>query len=151
MLISVRRLVIVLLLLSACKSKKITTQTREVTKIDTVYRFKDRIIDRPVIDSIIIDKPCDSLGNIRPFTGVLKTNHTKVSVKAEKGEIRVIYNQDSIITALEEKYRARTQTKTEIKEKEIIRYRWPWWVIYLIGYSALVTLGCGYLLIKRFV
>lgn len=147
----VRYYIILIILLFGCKSKIATTEISRKVKTDTVYKFQDRIIDRPVIDSIIIESPCDSLGNLKPFSRVLKTNHAKVSIKEENGYLATYINIDSVVTASVEEYKSKNRVEIEIREKEVVKYRWPWWVIYLIGYSALITLGCGYLVIKRFI
>jgi len=62
-----KSLIVILLLLSSCGSKKIVTQTKEIIKNDTIIITKDRVITKAIVDSIIIKEPCDSLGIFKAF------------------------------------------------------------------------------------
>ena len=66
-----------------CVSKKIVT--KETIKRDSIYILKDRFITKQVNDTIVINEVCDTLGNLKSFDRVIKTNNVKVSLKSVNG------------------------------------------------------------------
>ena len=117
-----------------CRSKKVVTEFKEVVKRDSIYIIKDRYITKSINDTIVIDKACDSLGNLKSFDRVIKTNNLKISLKSVKGTIQATVNVDSIVNSKIQEFKQNYQTKTEIKEVEIIRYRTPFyhWLIHVL-------------------
>ena len=111
-----------------CRSKKVVTEFKEVVKRDSIYIIKDRYITKSINDTIVIDKACDSLGNLKSFDRVIKTNNLKISLKSVKGTIQATVNVDSIVNSKIQEFKQNYQTKTEIKEVEIVRYRTPFWM-----------------------
>ena len=117
-----------------CRSKKVVTEFKEVVKRDSIYIIKDRYITKSINDTIVIDKACDSLGNLKSFDRVIKTNNLKISLKSVKGTIQATVNIDSIVNSRIQEFKQKYQTKTEVKEVEIIRYRTPFyhWIIHVL-------------------
>jgi len=115
-----------------CRSKKVVTEIKEVVKRDSIYIIKDRYITKSINDTIVIKDACDSLGNLKSFDRVIKSNNVKVSLKAVKGTIQATVNIDSIVNTRIKEFKQNYKSKTEIKEKITIRYKTPfsmWCVI----------------------
>lgn len=135
-------LLILICLLYNCRSKKVVTEFKEVVKRDSIYIIKDRYITKSINDTIVIDKACDSLGNLKSFDRVIKTNNLKISLKSVKGTIQATVNVDSIVNSKIQEFKQNYQTKTEIKEVEIVRYRIPFyhWIIHVLCALAIFLL-----------
>ena len=55
-----RKIILIILLATiSCSSKKTVVEKEYINKTDTIVRLKDRVIIKPVNDTILIEKPCD--------------------------------------------------------------------------------------------
>ena len=137
-----RKIIFIILIctLYSCVSKKVITETKEVVKRDSIYIIKDRFITKQVNDTITIDKPCDSLGNLKSFDRVIKTNNVKITLKSVKGNIQATVNIDSIVNSRIVEFKQKYKSKVQVKETEVVRYRTPLWVWFVITLEALVIL-----------
>ena len=129
-----------LLLLSSCATKKVTTNKTIVEQTtDTVMIEKIREVIKPVKETIYIENPCDSLGNLKDFERVVQSQHGKITIKNEGGKIKADINLDSIVAGIEREYKSKMQSKSETTEKVVIKEKKPLWVYLLIVYSVMVT------------
>ena len=137
-----RKIIFIILIctLYGCVSKRVVTETKEIVKRDSIYIIKDRFITKQVNDTITIDKPCDSLGNLKSFDRVIKTNNVKITLKSVKGNIQATVNIDSIVNSRIVEFKQNYQSKVQVKETEVVRYRTPLWVWFVITLEALVIL-----------
>jgi hypothetical protein len=133
-------LLIIINLLFSCVSKKIVTETKEVIKRDSIYIVKDRFVTKQVNDTIVINKVCDTLGNLKSFDRVIKTNNVKVTLKSVKGSIQATVDIDSLVNERIREFKENYQSKTETKEVKITKYRIPFWVWAVITLESLVIL-----------
>ena len=116
-------------LFTGCVAKKTTTEYKEIIKRDSVYIVKDRFITQKVIDTLIVEQPCDSLtGQLKDFEKEIRTNNAKVTLKSVKGNIEVSVNIDSIVSSKVQEFKLNYKTEKEIKEVETVIYRTPFWV-----------------------
>jgi hypothetical protein len=137
-----RYLIIVLFILTSCGARKKTT-TSEVVRNDTIVVTKDRIITRAVIDSIIIEAPCDSLGILKPFKQRLVTPQGSITIESKKNRIEAKINLDSIVQSIEKTYKSKTLV--DVKEVEVIKHRIPAWFLVAGALSLLLN----FLLIRK--
>ena len=137
-----RKIIFILIIstIYGCVSKRVVTETKEIVKRDSIYIIKDRFITKQVNDTITIDKPCDSLGNLKSFDRVIKTNNVKITLKSVKGNIQATVNIDSIVNSRIVEFKQKYKSKVEVKELEVIRYRTPLWVWIVIALETLVIL-----------
>jgi len=133
-------LLIIIGIFYGCVSKKIVTETKEVIKRDSIYIVKDRFITKQVNDTIVINKVCDTLGNLKSFDRVIKTNNVKVTLKSVKGSIQATVDIDSLVNERIREFKENYQSKTETKEVKITKYRTPLWVWAVITLESLVIL-----------
>lgn len=108
---------------TACVSKKSTVEYRDRVVTDTVIVKKDVEVIRAIRDTLIVEEPCDSLGNLTNFNQVLKTPKTTIKLKSEKGKIVVDYEQDSIVTVKESVKNIKREKDVQIVEKKTVKYR----------------------------
>ena len=133
-------LLIIINLLFSCVSKKISTEKKEVIKRDSIYIIKDRFITKQVNDTIVINEVCDTLGNLKSFDRVIKTNNVKVSLKSINGTIQATVDIDSIVNSRIQEFKESYKSKTEIKELKITKYRTPLTVWGVVAFEFLIIL-----------
>ena len=133
-----KKLIFIILigLFYGCRAKKIVT--KEVIKRDSIYIIKDRYITKSINDTIVVRDVCDSVGNLKSFDRVIKTNNVKVALKSVNGTIKATVNIDSLVNSKVQEFKQNYQAKTEIKE--ITKYRTPFWVWVVMVLEALVIL-----------
>ena len=138
-----RKLLILLItssLLFSCATKKVTTNKTIVEQTtDTVMIEKIREVIKPVKETIYIENPCDSLGNLKDFERVVQSQHGKITIKNEGGKIKADINLDSIVAGIEREYKSKMQSKSETTEKVVVKEKKPLWVYLLIVYSVMIT------------
>lgn len=123
-------LIAVAILTIGCATKKTVTITEKEFIRDTVFKDKLIKIQVPVKQVVEIEKPCDSLGNLKDFSQVVETDNVRVVVRTVNNTIRAEVNLDSIKSATINEYKALNSDKTTVKEVEIVRYKTNWfWII----------------------
>jgi hypothetical protein len=126
-------------LLFGCVAKKTSTEFKEVIKRDSIYIVKDRFITQKVIDTLIVESPCDSVtGVLKNFEKEIITPQAKVKLKSVKGNIEVSVNIDSIVSSKVTEFKQNYKNKTQIKEVEIIKFRTPLWMWGIILIQGLI-------------
>ena len=130
---------LVFILLSSCTAKKTVFQYKDRVVRDTVNLYKERVVTKQVIDTLTIEQPCDSLGNLRNFEKEIRTENAKILLKSVKGNIQVNVNLDSIVNQKISKFKSTYEKQVEIKEVEIIRFKHPLWMIITLAISILLN------------
>ena len=120
-----------LYLLTSCATKKVYVETHST---DTIYKKEIIRITLPALNSIYIDKPCDSLGNLIPFSHVLVNDKVRTIIKTVNNTIVLEQNIDSIVDVRIEEYRSKVKTSKEV----IIKYRVPKWCYYSLLITSLL-------------
>ena len=121
-------LIITLLVLVSCKPTKTIVKTETIH--DTIYKEKIIKISVPVTSFVEVEKPCDSLGNLKPFKTVIKTKKIYVTVEGKDNVITAKINLDSIKQSTIKEFRSNFKETTH---KEVItKYKvpkWAWWLL----------------------
>ena len=137
---------LLLFFFTSCMSKKLVTEYKERIKVDTIYKTKTIKEVQAFRDTLTIESPCDSSGNLRPFKQLISTKQGKVSIQGKNNVITAEIDLKAYKDVLEKEYISKLDKNTIIKEKEVIRYRTPLWLILLCP----VLFGFGYLIGKYF-
>jgi len=130
----------IVLLLFSCRAKKEYIHT---TSIDTIRIEKIIKITPAQLNSIKIDSPCDSLGNLKPFNYTFTSDKVKTTLKATNDTIYLEQNIDSLLDIREKEVRKSIKTK----DKLIIKYKTPRWIWYSVLLNILLLLYIS----KRFI
>tara|TARA_R110000737_G_C14176375_1_gene412455 strand:- start:13 stop:456 length:444 start_codon:yes stop_codon:yes gene_type:complete len=126
-------------LLFGCVAKKTSTEYKEIIKRDSIYIVKDRFITQKVVDTLIVESPCDTVtGKLKDFEKEILTNNAKVTLKSVKGSIQVSVNIDSIVSSKVTEFKQNYKSEIQIKEVEIVKFRTPLWIWLLILLEGLV-------------
>ena len=131
--------IIIFFIFTSCVAKKTTTEFKEVIKRDSVYIIKDRFITQKVVDTLIVESPCDSItGVLKDFEKEIVTPQAKIVLKSVKGTIQVSVNIDSIVSSKVTEFKQNYKAETQIKEIEIVKFRTPLWVWGIIIFEGLM-------------
>lgn len=123
---------ILILLFTSCVAKKTKIEYKERILRDTVSVFKDRIISKQVIDTLLVEKPCDSLGNLKDFEKTIKTDIAEVKLTNNNGSIQATVNIDSIQQVWEKEFKSTFKKEVDTKFVEVVKFRYPFWMILTI-------------------
>jgi hypothetical protein len=128
----------------SCKSNKSVTEYKETLRIDTIK--SEKIIEkfRAVHDTLVITNPCDSSGLLSTFYSRLVLPNGSVTIKSDKGQIRATIDIDSIRQEIENIYRNSQHKTIEYRDREIIKYRVPTWVVMLLFGQAIMLVAWLY-------
>lgn len=139
---------LILLLVFSCRSKKIFSEKEKTTQIDTITItetqidtiFRDRIIEKtkPVFSEIVVESPCDSLGNIRDIDTRIGSGGNQAWIYSQNGKLYLGQKLDSVQNILDKTYIARWRHDSINLRKQLLKdFRstektkmivWPWWL-----------------------
>ena len=130
----------------SCKQTKTLTEYKETLRIDTIK--SEKIVEkfRAVHDTLLITNPCDSSGILSFFYSRLVLPNGSVTIKSEKGQIKATIDIDSMRNQIENNYRNSQVKWIEYRDKEVIKYQVPTWVVMLLFAEALMLVA--YLYVK---
>jgi hypothetical protein len=138
--------IVILLLSFGCSSKKTITEYRDRVVSDTIIKTRTEVLVERFTDTLTVESPCDSLGNLKSFKQVISTKQGKVTIQNKNGNIDATIDLKGYKDILEKEYKSKLDKNTVVKEKEVIKYRTPLWLILLCP----ILYGMGYLTGKFF-
>lgn len=132
--------------LSSCKQTKTLTEYKETLRIDTIK--SEKIVEkfRAIRDTLVITNPCDSSGILSTFYSRLVLPNGSVTIKSDKGQIKATIDIDSMRNEIENNYRNSQVKWIEYRDKEVIKYQVPTWVVMLLFAEAIMLVA--YLYVK---
>lgn len=130
----------------SCKQTKTLTEYKETLRIDTIK--SEKIVEkfRAVHDTLLITNPCDSSGILSSFYSRLILPNGSVTIKSEKGQIKATIDIDSMRNEIENNYKNSQVKWIEYRDKEVIKYQVPTWVVMLLFTEAIMLVA--YLYVK---
>ena len=137
-------LLIFIFIFSSCASKKTITEYKDRIVNDTIIKTKTEVLVERFTDTLTIESPCDSLGNLKPFKQLISTKQGKVSIQGKNNVITAEIDLNAYKDVWEKEYKSKLDKNTIVKEKEVIRHRTPLWLILL----SPILFGFGYLIGK---
>ena len=106
------------MLIISCKSKKPYVETHST---DTIYKSSVIKIQKPQLNSLVIENICDSLNVLKPFRYTFISNNVKGTLKSEYNTLKLDVNVDSIVNSKVNEYKSSIKTEKEVIIKEIKR------------------------------
>ena len=128
----------ILLILNSCVAKRTITDVQERIKVDTVYKTKTIKEVERFTDTLVIDKPCDSLGNLKPFKQLIKTKQGNITLTGLYNQITQQIDLNGYKDVLEETYKTKYDSFVKNYNKEVQIKIVPFWVWIYIVSSALI-------------
>jgi len=134
-------LLLVLFFFNNCRTKKTVTEYKNKIVRDTIIKNVVKTVTKEVKDTILIEEPCDSLGNLKNFSKIIKNEKAKVEVSNKKGNIEVKVDIDSLVNYRVEQFKKSYKKEIEIKKVEIIKFRTPRYMFVIIVLSVLLNIA----------
>lgn len=134
-------LLIFILITSSCASKKTITEYKDRIVNDTIIKTRTEVVVERFTDTLTINQPCDSLGNLKPFKQVVSTPQGSYTLTGSNNVITASLDLKGYKEIWEKEYKSKLSKNTTIKEKDVVRYRTPLWIILLCP----ILYGLGYL------
>jgi hypothetical protein len=132
---------IILIIFSSCTAKKVVTDIQERVKVDTIYKTKTIKEVERFTDTLVIEKPCDSLGNLKPFKQLIKTKQGNITLTGLNNQITQQIDLNGYKDVLEETYKTKYDSFVKNYSKEVVKYRTPFWVwIYIVSSVLIIFL-----------
>jgi hypothetical protein len=136
-----RKLIIILIIFSSCTAKKVVTEYKEVIKRDSIYVTKEKKVFERVVDTFKIEKPCDSLGNLKQFKRTLITPQGKITLNGFNNVIQANIDLNSYENTIETKYKLMYDKKVSELSTEIVKYKTPFWMwVYIVLATLIIFL-----------
>jgi hypothetical protein len=134
-------ILLVCVTLLSCKPSKSIIEYKEVLRIDTIQSVKTIEKYRAFHDTLTIVSPCDSTGILTNFYSKIATPQGQVIIRSIGGNIQAQIDLDSMRNEIENNYKSSLGRIIKYRDKEVIKYRVPMWVIWLllIEFVALVV------------
>lgn len=134
-------IILLIFFFGSCVAKKSIIEYKDRIVKDTIIQTKTiKEIER-FTDTLTIEKPCDSLGNLKPFKQFIKTKQGNVTIKGVNNVISAEIDLKGYKEILEKEYKTKYEKLQEIKKETIIKYKYPLWLMML----PIITLVVGYL------
>jgi len=125
---------IILILFANCRSKKVVTKYKEVVKRDSIFVTKEKLVVKRFTDTLTIKKPCDSVGNLKPFKRTFVLPQGKISLQGSNNQIEAKIDLKGYESTIERKYKTIYDKKvSELSSKEV-KYKTPFyhWFIHVL-------------------
>ena len=134
----------IFILFTSCGTRRVTTTSKEIqTKIDTIVIEKNKTIVERFTDTLTIEKPCDSLGQLKSFKQSVLVPQGKIDIFSVNGNIQAEIDLKAFESTIEKKWQKIYESKIKEDREVIVKYKTPLW---LIIYSLLITIICILLL-----
>lgn len=141
-----KKLFLLLLIITvSCRPTKTITEYKEIIRVDTFKTERAAKILPAVHDSIIIENPCDSAGILTAFYSKFVIPQGTITLRSTRGKIEAKIDIDSIAHVYEKKYSSQIKSNIVYKDKEVIKYKIPFWAIITIAIQAIIIFGYAYL------
>jgi len=131
-------LLLLIILITSCKS---SIKVVETHSIDTVFVEKIITITPAQINTLVIDNPCDSIGNLKPFDYSFGKGESKTKIVAKNNTILLETKAPAIVeTNTKEKI---VSIDTSATNKTI--YKTPKW-----AWITMIVMACIIALLIKF-
>ena len=125
---------IILILFANCRTKKVVTEYKEIVKRDSIFVTKEKLVVKRFTDTLTIKKPCDSVGNLKPFKRTFVLPQGKISLQGSNNQIEAKIDLKGYESTIEKKYKTIYDKKvSEFSSKEV-KYKTPFyhWFIHVL-------------------
>jgi hypothetical protein len=151
----------ILLFSISCSTRKKVLEKEKVVKIydtlykrDSVFIAKDKIIMLPSVNTEVISKPCDSLGNLKVIEKIIRIPYGQVKISSDGNNLITKVNTDSISSVVEKQHETRNEkqlkkiSELEKENKTLKVTPFNWWKVGCI-ISLMVNVVFVFLLLKN--
>ena len=133
--------ILLILFFSSCVARKSSIEYKERIVKDTVYKnVKETIVER-FTDTLTIEQPCDSLGNLKPFKQSIKISQGNINITGYNNVITAEIDLKGYKKIWEKEFIKQYETNKHTIDKKALKLKYPLWlIIYSIGVSVICVL-----------
>ena len=133
------QIIVIIFFFVSCASKKTITEYKDKIVHDTIIKNKTVTKVERYTDTLTINEPCDSLGNLKPFNQLLKIEQGNIKLTGINNVISAEIDLKGYEKILEETYKTKYEKEVLEYKENNIRYRTPLSVILLLIISILLN------------
>lgn len=133
-------LILTIFFFISCSSKQVVTEYKDRVIKDTIYKTKTIKEVERFTDTLTIEKPCDSLGNLKPFKQLIKVKQGNILLKSINNNITAEIDLKGYKNTLENTYKSKYDKFVKEYNKEVIKYKIPFWCWIYIICSVLIII-----------
>jgi len=125
---------IIIFMVYSCTAKKTIIENKESVKKDTIYTEKIVTKVEKFTDTLRIESPCDSLGNLKPFQQLIKVKQGNIKLTGFNDVISAEIDLNGYNSILERTYKLKYDKFVENYSEENVKYKVPFyhWLIHII-------------------
>lgn len=131
-----KKILVFLLLITiilSCTSKKTTTFKYNSQKQFDSIAFESKLTIYPSLkDTFFIQSPCDSLGNLKPFSSSYTSPQGNIIIEGKNGYLKASIDLKSVANSSTNKSLVHKTDNNQILQSEIVKYRTDWRLILLL-------------------
>lgn len=121
-----------------CTSKKIVTEYKDRVVKDTIFTTRTIKEVERYTDTLTVEEPCDSLGNLKPFKQVLKIKQGSILIEGKNDSITAKIDLNGYKSILDKTYKIKYEKLLKESSKEVVKFKTPLWMWITIIFQAIV-------------
>ena len=125
-------------LLTSCVAKKTTTEYKEFIQKDSTHNSKETTVIQAVVDTLFIESPCDSLGNLKPFAYSLVLPQGRIDLSGINNTIQGKFDLKGYEKTVETKYKLMYEKRVSEITKKTVILKTPLWAYIAILLQSLI-------------
>jgi len=130
---------LLILFFGSCVARKSTVEYKDRVVKDTVYKnVKETIVER-FTDTLTIEQPCDSLGNLKPFRQSIKVSQGNINLTGFNNVITAEIDLDGYKKIWQKEFVKQYEANKHKIDKEVVKYRYPLWLFLCLFASILLN------------
>ena len=122
-----------------CAAKKTITEYKDKIVRDTIIKTKTITEVERYTDTLTINQPCDSLGNLKPFKHSIKIKQGNITITGINNKITGEIDLNGYNKIIEETYKTKYEKEISEYKENNIRYRTPLSIILILCISILLN------------
>ena len=122
-----------------CAAKKTITEYKDKIVRDTIIKTKTITEVERYTDTLTINQPCDSLGNLKPFKHSIKIKQGNITITGINNKITGEIDLNGYNKIIEETYKTKYEKEISEYKENNIRYRTPFSIILILCISILLN------------
>ena len=144
-------IILTLFFFTSCASRINVTETETNSVKDSIVYIKEKEIIPPIIDTLFVESPCDSLGNLKDFDKEIRTPKTALNLRSRNGRIEVLFDQQEIISENITSNNISESVSEKISDKKEVIYKTDIKLILILIISVLLNIFLLKEKIKKFI
>ena len=115
-----------------CAAKKTIKESETKIVRDTIYKTKTIKEVERYTDTLTINKPCDSLGNLKPFNQIIKVKQGSITLSSINNKIQGKVDLNGYKNTTEKTYKNKYEKLLKSSDEVTVKYKTPFSIILIL-------------------